>query len=160
MRPAVAVQEVALLRITVELLPGGREGGQRTIAVAEIGRIQSGRLGTYAVTLREEPFGLVGEGRLSDYPRYAASIWNLAARGIAIALTGKEELPRRPTAPEVPVHYSGSLAYVRMSEIPEPARTFFARNIQNSTRPVVAGEAESETCAYLWDWRDFLDGKR
>lgn len=149
-----------LLRITIELLPDGSEIGHRTIASADIGRISGGRLGTYAVTLSEEPIGLVGEGRLTDYPRYATSIWDLVARCIAVAMTGKEELPSRPTGLTVPIRHLDSLAYVRLTEIPEPARSLFERNIEQSSRPLVSGEAEPRGCAYLWDWEDFLDGRR
>lgn len=149
-----------MLRITIELLPGGREGARRTIAVAELGRIRGKRLGTYHMTLNEEPFGQVGQAVLSDYPRYAASIWDLVARGIAVVLTGKEELPRRPTVPDVPIHHVGKVPYVRKSEIPEPARTFFWRSMENSSRPLIESDADPENCAYHWDWEDFLDGRR
>ena len=149
-----------MLLITIELLPSGCADGHGALAIAEIGRIQGGRLGRYAVTLREEPFGLAGEGQLSGYPRYSASIWDLVARCIAVGLTGKEELPARPRIPLVPIHFSDSLAYVRLSEIPEPARALFASNIRNSACPVIAGEPEPTGCAYLWDWEDFLDGRR
>ncbi|WP_234824873.1 DEAD/DEAH box helicase family protein [Cupriavidus necator] len=97
---------------------------------------------------------------LRGYPRYAATIWDLAARCIALSMTGKEELPIRPPPPRVPVHHSGALAYVLLSEIPEPARSFFTSNIQNSTRPAVGRETDPKDCAYLWDWEDFLDGRR
>jgi len=117
-------------------------------------------LAAYHAILTEEPFGVVGEGQLADYPRYAASIWDLAARCIAVAMTGKEELPGRPTTPDIPIHHSGSLAYVCFREIPEPTRTFFDRNIDESNRPVVEGETELKGCAYLLDWERFLDGRR
>ena len=149
-----------MLRITIELLPGGREGARRTIAVAELGRTHGKRLGTYHMALNEEPFGLVGQAVLRDYPRYGASIWDLVARGIAVALTGKEELPPRPTVPEVPIYHVGKVPYVRKSEIPEPARTFFWRSMENSSRPMVESDADPENCAYHWDWEDFLDGRR
>ena len=149
-----------MLRITIELLPVGREARRRTIAVAELGRTHGKRLGTYHMRLNEEPFGLVGQAVLSDYPRYAASIWDLVARGIAVALTGREELPSRPTVPDVLVHHVGNVPYVRKSEIPEPARTLFWRNMENSSRPLVESDAQPEGCAYLRDWEDFLDGSR
>lgn len=128
--------------------------------MAELGRIHGKRLGTYHMRLNEEPFGLVGQAVLSDYPRYGASIWDLVARGIAVALTGKEELPIRPTTPEVPIHHVGKVPYVRKGEIPEPARTHFWRSMENSSRPMVESDGDPENCAYLWDWEDFLDGRR
>jgi hypothetical protein len=149
-----------VLRITIDLIPGGREAARRTIAVAELGRIHGKRLGTYRILLAEDPFGPIGDAVLTDYPRYGASVWDLVARGIAVTLTGKEELPRRPTVPEVLVHHVGNVPYVRKSEIPEPARTLFWRNMENSSKPMVESDADPENCAYLWDWEDFLDGRR
>ena len=149
-----------MLRITIDLIPGGREARRRTIAMAELGRTHGKRAGKYHMSLNEEPFGLVGQAVLSDYPRYGASIWDLVARGIVVALTGKEELPRRPIPPEVPIHHIGKVPYVRKGEIPEPARTLFWRSMENSSRPMVESDVDPENCAYLWDWEDFLDGRR
>jgi len=44
-----------------------------------------------------------------------------------------------------------------LSEIPEPARSLFARSIEQSSRPLVPGEAESHGCASMRDWEDVLD---
>ena len=57
-----------MLLITIELLPSGCADGHGALAIAEIGRIQGGRLGRYAVTLREEPFGLGGGGTAQWLP--------------------------------------------------------------------------------------------
>ena len=116
-----------MLRVTVELWPGGRESGKRVIATADIGRVRSGALADYKVHLEEMPLGTVGDNVIvHDYQRWSASIWDMVARCIAVALSGgREELPPRPVTPEVPVHTSGTVRYVLLNEIPEPARTFF-----------------------------------
>ncbi|MGF6902575.1 hypothetical protein [Paraburkholderia sp. GAS348] len=151
-----------MLKVTVELWPGGRESSRRVIATANIVRIKDGALADYEVDLREDLLGEVGEtSTLHRYPRWSASVWDLVVRSIAAALNnGDEQLPARPTPPEVPVHESDGLRYVRLREIPEPTRTFFRRNLAYSTRPVIEDDPEPMDCAYAWDWQDFLAGAR
>lgn len=151
-----------MLRVTVELLPGGRDSGRRVIATADIGRVRSGAHADYQVTLEEGLLGDVGDiAHVRDYPRWSASVWDLVARAIASALNGgREELPPRPLLPVVPVHESGTVRYVRIREIPEPAQTFFWRNIANSTRPDIEEDPNPMDCAYAEDWEDFLRGRR
>jgi hypothetical protein len=151
-----------MLKVTVELWPGGRESGKRVIATADIGRVKNGALADYEVGLEEVLLGAVGDTAVvQDYPRWSASVWDLVTRCIAAGLNGgNEELPPRPVLPEVPVHTSGSTQYVRLREIPEPARTFFRRNIANSGRPVIDDDPEPMDCVYAWDWQDFIEGQR
>lgn len=149
-----------MLRVTVELWPGGCESGRRTLATADIGRVRSGAIADYHVELRDEVLGDVGTAILRKYPRYAASVWDLIARCIAVALAGQEELPSRPQLPDVPIHRSGKTPFVRIREMPEPARTLFRRNMRLSTRPVIEDDAEPMDCAYAWDWEAFLAGAR
>ncbi|CAJ0730534.1 MAG: hypothetical protein QM625_10270 [Ralstonia sp.] len=149
-----------MLKVTVELWPGGREDGRRVLATADIARIRSGAHADYDVMLNEEVLGEVDSGTLHEYPRYAASVWDLVARGVAAALSGREELPTRPQSPRVPVHWSGDVPYVRMREIPEPAQALFRRNMHSSTLPVIEGESEPMGCAYAWDLEAFLAGHR
>ncbi|MGA7779102.1 MAG: hypothetical protein WCA85_15535 [Paraburkholderia sp.] len=85
-----------MLRVTVELWPDGLETGRKVLASANIGRVKSGALADYRVELGEEPHGTIS-GTLLEYPRFATPIWDLVARAIAIALTGKEDLPPRST---------------------------------------------------------------
>lgn len=144
-----------MLRVTVELLPGGRVQGRQTLATADIGRIRSGALADYQVEMEE---GLLPDqiwsGALQEYPRWSASVWDLVARGIAVALTGKEELPPRPQLPQVPVHTGdGGMQIVHLDEIPEPTRTFFEHNLCGSGTPGAG-------MAFAWDWDDFLAGQR
>lgn len=73
--------------------PGGREGGCRVLATADIVRIKSGAHADYEVMLQEDVLGEVGGGALHDYPRFSASVWNLVARRIAAALSAGEEWP-------------------------------------------------------------------
>ena len=149
-----------MLKVTVELWPGGRESGSRVLATAKIGRIKNGALADYRVELQEDVQGEIATATLRDYPRYASSIWDLVARAVAVALTGKEELPPRPQQLDVPVHAVGNTSYVRLREIPEPARSLFQKRIAYSTRPLIDEDPEPMDCAYAWDWRDFLAGDR
>lgn len=151
-----------MLRVTVELWPGGRESGKRTIATADIGRIRNGKLADYEVRLEELLLGAVGDvATLRRYPRWSATVWDLVARCITSALSGgREELPPRPTLPVVPVRDSDGSRYVRMSEIPEPARTFFRQSMAHSTRPVIDDDPYPLDCAYAGDFEDFLLGRR
>ena len=43
-------KERRMLRVTIELLPGGRETGRRVIATADIARVRGGALADYSVT--------------------------------------------------------------------------------------------------------------
>ncbi|MDC6296224.1 hypothetical protein PP725_23375 [Ralstonia solanacearum] len=149
-----------MLKVTVELWPGGRKGARRVLATADIARIKSGAHADYEVMLRDEVLGEVGTGALHEYPRYAASVWDLVGRSIAAALSGTEELPPRPLSPRVPVHWSGDLPYVRMREIPEPARTLFRKNMRLSAMPVIEEDGDPMGCAYAWDFEAFLAGLR
>ncbi|MGF6552345.1 hypothetical protein [Paraburkholderia youngii] len=148
-----------MLRITVELLPGGQEKGKRVIATADIARVSDGPFGAladYRVTLADAMLGEVGERAVvRSYPRFAGSVWDLVARGIAAALNqDTEALPARPAKPEVPVHTNeAGFRYVRLEEIPEPTRTFFDRKLAGSGIP-------DHGCAYAHDWFDFLNGQR
>ncbi|MFL9910455.1 hypothetical protein [Paraburkholderia sp. RL17-337-BIB-A] len=152
-----------MLRVTVELFPGGSENGKRILAHADISNVKPGALASYRVQLFDDVLGDIGTSLLTEYPRMATTIWDLVGRGIAVALTGKEQLPERPLLPDVPVHKSdgdGSVPYVRFAEIPEPARTLFKRRIAFSTCPVIDHDPDPMDCAYLWDWEDFLAGRR
>jgi len=149
-----------MLRITVEMLPGGQGGSRKVLATGDVGRVTGGRLGTYSVVLNEELFGVVASGKVGNYPRYSCSIWDLVARCAIVAMTGREEMPPRPTLPDVPIHHTGSLPYVRLSEIPQPARALFESNLQTLTRSLIAGVDEPGECVRASVWEDFLDGKR
>ena len=95
-----------MLRITIELFPGGRESERRDIAQADIARVSDGPLADYRVTLEDAVLGEVGEcAVVRGYPQRAASVWDLVARGISAALNQDiESLPGRPPKPQVTVH--------------------------------------------------------
>lgn len=137
------------------------ESASRVIATGEIKRTaSSGGPGDYTISLQDDTGASLYHGEVVQYPRYASTVWDLVARGIAGALTGEETLPPRPTALQVPVHVSDGTPYVRFSEIPEPARSLFEKNVQHSTRPIIEDDLTPMDCAYAWDWRDFLGGVR
>lgn len=70
-----------MLKVTVELWPGGRESGRRVIATADIGRIRDGAFADYRVRLEEQLLNGVGdEAVVADYPRWSASVCDLVAR--------------------------------------------------------------------------------
>lgn len=114
----------------------------------------------YSVQLNELPFGDRVKQTLRAYPRYASSVFDLVARALAVGLTGTEELPPRPEAVGVPIHQSGNTSYVRLSEIPEPAATFFRKRIEFSGCPVIEEDPEPMQCAYASDWLAFMAGRR
>lgn len=66
-----------MLRVTVELFPGGRESGRRTLATADIARERSGALADYSIGMNEDFLEDVYAGELKDYPRESGStgIW-------------------------------------------------------------------------------------
>ena len=109
--------------------------------------MRDGALADYEVELDEALIGDLGDrALLHDYPRWSASVFDLMARCLAAALSsGKEELPPRPVLPEVTVHGRGDgVQYVKLSEIPEPAKTFFGKNLDGSGIP-------GHGCAYAHD---------
>ena len=159
------IKDEQMLKVIIELWPGGREAGRRVIATADIGRVKDGQLADYEVELQEKLLEHIGVGEIAhvrEYPRWSASVWDLVGRCIAAALNGgKEELPPRPVLPEVPVHTSADgTPYVRMREIPEPARALFAKNMSSSTCPLIKEDEEPRGCVYAWDWQAFLEGRR
>lgn len=86
-----------MLLITVELLSGGSEEGRRTLGEARIIDVGGdAAYGHYLTEVREGFDKPKWHGQLSDSPRFAGRVWDLAARGIVIAMTGSEELPPRP----------------------------------------------------------------
>lgn len=149
-----------MLRVTVELWPGGRESGKRVIATADIGRVADGAHADYEARLTESGVGSVGTGHVRQYPRWSATVWDLVARSIAASLSGNaDQLPSRPEQPDVPTHTtSDGTQYVRLSEVPVPARIHFERRLANSSRPLIEEDPEPRGCAYLHDWIYFLHG--
>lgn len=145
-----------MLRVTIELLHGGRETGRHVIATADIARVRGGALADYSVTLTDAAVGEVGEAvRVNGYPRRASSALDLVARCLVAALNqGREELPPRPTIPEAIIRVNDAgYCYVRLDEIPEPTRTYFDKSLAGSSIP-------DHGCAFAQDWFDFLSGQR
>jgi hypothetical protein len=147
-----------MLRDIVELWLDGRESGRRMLASAKVGRVKDDALADYRVELEEDMVGVIGIAELRNYPRYASTIWDLVARAIAVALTGEVELPQRPIQLNVPVYISDDISYVRLREIPEPARSLFEKRIAYSTRPLIEKDPEPRDCAYARDFQNFLTG--
>ena len=66
-----------MLRITVEILPGGREEGRRELARALIGNVSMGELSKYRVRVTETGVEGAKIAEIEDYPRFSASLWDL-----------------------------------------------------------------------------------
>lgn len=148
-----------MLLVTVEVLPDRGRLGRRTLGTARIWQKGCGLLADYSVEVDEELFPTLA-AEVHSYPRWSAPLWDLVVRAVAVGLTGVEELPARPTQPLVPAHEAFGVRYVRFSEIPQPPRAYFQRNIARSPRPVVTKDPKPFECAYAWDWEDFLSGDR
>lgn len=150
------VARIGMLRVSVELWPEGQKKGSTVLAVADIERIRSGVRSDYSVDLFEDVGYRRWSGTVDSYPRWSASVWDLVARSIASALSGSEALPKRPTPVVAPIHRFDGVSFVRLREIPQPARRHFEQSIQGKTRPVISGV--SDPCACGWDWFDFING--
>ncbi len=149
-----------MLRITVEIFPGGDESRRRELAHADIGNVSMGALSRYVARVYESGIDDVKTAEISEYPRWSASVWDLVARCVAKALTGKEEIPAHPTPLQIPVSACEGIRYVRHADMPEPARSAFRERMQHSTGPVIAHESDPMGCAYEHDWLDFLRGRK
>lgn len=141
-----------MLNVTIRLMPSGRVLGSMNIR-----NVAGSKLADYAVRLSAEGEGY-REGKVHQYARFSASIWDLVARAAIKTLTGDESFPERPDELSVPYHYTDKdLAYVRLSEIPQPARTVFRRRMSASTRPDIEDGQETY---WAWDWEAFTQGNR
>ena len=145
-----------MLKITVSIIPGG-VGSERKLGELHIANVGGAAHADYECVLISNDLPTPKHATIRHYPRWSGTIWDLVARAIAKSLNGQERLPRRPPQINVPIHMDGTLAYVRMSEIPEPVRSIFERRMFGSTVPVIQGEKD---CVYAWDWQDFLSGGR
>ncbi|SEK07249.1 hypothetical protein [Paraburkholderia diazotrophica] len=91
-----------MLLVTVELLLFGDPNPKlrKLLGSVEIVNVGSDpRYGSYEVRLFNEAGKEFATGELADYPRFATTVFDLVARGVATALAGKEELPPRPVHP-------------------------------------------------------------
>lgn len=144
----------SMLKITVSLVPGG-VGTERKLGELHIGNVGGGALADYECVLYGDDLPGPVRARVRRYPRWSASVWDLVGRAIAQSLSGQERLPRRPDLVTVPIHADGNVTFVRMCEIPEPARSAFERRMRGATSPVIPGEGD---CVYSWDWLGFIGG--
>lgn len=161
-----------MLRVTVEILPGGREASARTLSVAHIWNKGNSAKGTnYGVRLGSDAPDIDHKsqayddtnrtGELRHYPRWSASVWDLVARALQRAL---RESPKQqsmgafPThiATLVPVLKSDTISYVRLCDMPDFVRPHFEKFLSHKTCPLIESEDDPRGCAYSWDWHSFL----
>ena len=161
-----------MLRVTIELLPGGREASARVLSVAHIrNKGRSKRGSHYGIRLGSEDPGIDHKaqayedgnrtGELLHYPRWSASIWDLVARALQRTL---RESPKSQTlgpfpkaiASMVPVLKSGDITYVRYQDMPDFVRLHFMAFMDHKTCPLIEEEQDPRGCAYSWDWNSFL----
>lgn len=161
-----------MLRVTVELLPGGRENSARTLSVAHIWRKRITKKGaSYGIRLGSEAPDIDHKeqaydednrtGELRYYPRWSASIWDLVARSLQRTLrTSPKQQTMGPfpqaVAALVPVLKSGDLSYVRFQDMPAFVRPHFEKFMDRKTAPLIEEEDDPRGCAYVWDWQSFL----
>ena len=146
-----------MLKVKIFLVPGGR-GPERQLGELHISNARWGdATPDYDCVLYADDLAEPMRSTVRRYPRWAATVWDLVARATASALSGRERLPRRPTPLNVPIQRAGKTPYVRMSDIPEPARSNFDRHMIGSASPVIEGESD---CVYAWDWLRFVGESR
>jgi hypothetical protein len=142
-----------MLKVTVSIVPGG-VGVERKIGELRISNVSGSALANYKCSLTSDD-SIPTSADIKRYPRWSASVWDLVARAIAKSLSGQERLPRRPAQVLVPVYTAHTgYQYVRMEDIPEPARTAFGLRMRGSTAPVIPGETD---CVYADDWLRFIE---
>jgi hypothetical protein len=96
-KKAPTVGEGDMLRVTIELLPMGGTKGRKHLGHVHIINVEgNAAYASYQIDVFDDAGKKIATGNLADYPRFAATVWDLAARGIATALAGQEELPPRP----------------------------------------------------------------
>lgn len=148
-----------MLRVTIELLPGGRDGGRNVLATTNIGQETDDVLADYRVDLFDELLGNVGVGAVREYPHFAASVFDLVVGALAVGLRGSEELAMRSQQVDAPARWVGDVEYVCLWEIPEPAQSIFRQHVARFPALVIETESSPKDCAYAAIWRRFRAGQ-
>lgn len=149
-----------MLRVIVQLIPCGDESRATELARADIGNVSRGAMANYRVRVRETDVEGGKLGEVKGYPRWSASIWDLVLRMIAKAQYGEEQIPPRPELLDVSIRRGDGFAYVRLADIPEPARTAFRDNLDRWRSGVPPGDGTPGDCAFADDWVRFQAGER
>lgn len=136
--------------LKIALRPGGRDGELLDTVVAE--RTEDGELSFIRGTTDGGTFHLNAVKPRASY----ADAWDLADHALRVSTFHDDELPA-PKELKVPVRRQDGLSFICTRDIPEPARSVFEKRMWHSTRPVVPGYPDA---VYVWDWLDFLGGRR
>ena len=106
-----------MLRVTVELLPGGDESRRRLLGTATNANVSGGEIADYDVHVTSDDLEGVRHAVLKRYPRRASSVLDLVLRAVGRTLMLQERVPKRPQplSKIVPVRTSKTgIPYVRM----------------------------------------------
>ena len=134
------------IRIDIGLNGGGRQRRPTRLAMTRMERLDEDD----SVGWKEGSM----QGFLEVPPRPSyGDVWDLALHALNISVWAQDEIqPTRPIV--VPVYADGS--YIRTSDLPEPVRSAFEWRQRFSGRPCVG---QHDAC-WIWDWTDFLAGRR
>lgn len=148
--PSIKVPSIGItnLVVAVELVAGGVRRPQQLESIQVIAQGALGVLEHFSEV--EQPTST--EFILCDGD---SNPCHLAVRAICRALFGTNSPPLVPIPFNPPVHEHNNVKYVRLAEIPEPARGAFSRRLNGSTIPCIPHE-QRENVAYSWDWDSFV----
>jgi hypothetical protein len=147
----IAVHPVRTLQVKIALVPGGR--GERRELVAATADFRQMRA---PVMCADQERG--GSWETREVRVGSEDPLRLTVQCLSQCVWDAPMPCGAPQPLAVPIRRAGKTPYIRMADIPEPARSIFRSRIRGSTVPVVAGE--SGGIAYAWDWEGFLDGTR
>lgn len=140
-----------MLRVILELVPGGREDKKRVIGVMEICNQGGGVVSDYKVRGGAH-FEEVKEGVVKAYPRWSESIWGLVGRSCARLVNESDtSLGKKPKEVGIP---EGGV--IDLDSLPEVMGRAFDSALYGSTCPYVEGK----NLAYTWDFKAFLTGSK
>ncbi len=83
-----------MLRITIELVPGGNEDRKKVIAAGTIANLGTGEpsVGNYFVDLRDKAGRPWKHGTLTGFPRKRLLAWDLLCRSLALLVGDRNKI--------------------------------------------------------------------
>lgn len=150
-----------MLRVSIHAGPVAEASRFNVLAWCDIGYEKLEPVAQYKTVLFELHNGGSTPATLANYPRWSASLWDLAARALALGLHAERESPAEALPPlESPPkgcafaekvsaiiehlspagHYRGALAAVEISQVGRRRGTYTARFEEHTMRRVVTEE--------------------